>query len=266
LEPSIFQYLIRSLVCLVEGALWHLFSLTVQTWFFVRERQLILCGICRSQLNDNLIDKINYNLLYRNYLKPLLDFIIALGSFIILSPIFIIVLILLFIANNGKPFFFQKRPGKDEKIFKVIKFKTMNDKKDKNGNLLPDAKRLTAVGKFIRKSSLDEIPQLLNVIKGNMSLIGPRPLLVEYLPLYSDVQKRRHEVKPGITGWAQVNGRNAISWEQKFDYDVWYVDHLSFLFDVSILFLTIKKVFKSEGINSNTAATMEKFSGSYIHE
>jgi lipopolysaccharide/colanic/teichoic acid biosynthesis glycosyltransferase len=203
-------------------------------------------------------------MIYRKHLKPLFDFFAALASFILFFPIFIIVLILLLITNNGRPFFFQSRPGKDEKIFKVIKFKTMNDKKDKNGDFLPDAKRLTAVGKFIRKTSLDEIPQLLNVIKGDMSLIGPRPLLVEYLPLYNDIQKRRHEVKPGITGWAQVNGRNAISWEQKFDYDVWYVDHLSFLLDVKIFFLTIRKVFISEGINSQTAATMEKFKGSAV--
>ena len=164
-------------------------------------------------------------------------------------------------TNNGKPFFFQARPGLYGKIFKVIKFKTMNDRKDKSGNLLPDDKRLTGIGAFIRKTSLDEIPQLLNVIKGDMSLIGPRPLLTEYLPLYDKVQIRRHEVKPGITGWAQVNGRNAISWEKKFEYDVWYVDHLSFLLDVKILFLTLQKVFKSEGISSATAATMERFTG-----
>jgi undecaprenyl phosphate N,N'-diacetylbacillosamine 1-phosphate transferase len=201
---------------------------------------------------------------YHNYLKPGLDFLISLVGFIILSPFFIIIVILLFIGNQGKVFFLQARPGKNERIFKVIKFKTMNDKRDKHGNLLPDSKRLTAVGKFIRKTSLDEIPQLLNVIKGDMSLIGPRPLLVEYLPLYNENQKRRHEVKPGITGWAQVNGRNAISWEQKFDYDVWYVDHLSFLLDVKIFFLTIRKVFKSEGINSATTATMERFIGSSL--
>ncbi len=200
-------------------------------------------------------------MLYHKYLKPCLDFLIALVGFIIISPFFIIIVILLFIANKGKPFFFQSRPGKNEKIFKVIKFKTMNDTRDKHGNLLPDSKRLTAAGKFIRKTSLDEIPQLLNVIKGDMSLIGPRPLLVEYLPLYSNIQKRRHEVKPGITGWAQINGRNAISWEEKFEYDVWYVDHLSFFLDLRIFFLTIQKVFKSEGINSATAVTMEKFTG-----
>lgn len=165
-----------------------------------------------------------------------------------------------------KFFFLQSRPGLHEKIFKVIKFKTMNDKKDKDGNLLPDSKRLTSIGNFIRKTSLDEIPQLLNVIKGDMSLIGPRPLLVEYLPLYSEVQKKRHNVKPGITGWAQVNGRNAINWNQKFEYDVWYVNHLSFALDVRIFFLTIRKVFKSEGINSATAATMERFTGNYYNE
>jgi len=199
---------------------------------------------------------------YRDYLKRFLDLLLALIGFVILSPVFIMVVLLLLIANKGTPFFFQPRPGKDEKIFRVIKFKTMNDKKDKYGDYLPDAQRLTAVGKFMRKTSLDEIPQLLNVIKGDMSLIGPRPLLVEYLPLYNPTQKRRHEVKPGITGWAQVNGRNAISWEQKFDYDVWYIDHISFLLDLKILFFTVRKVFISEGINSRTAATMEKFKGS----
>jgi len=203
-------------------------------------------------------------MVYRNYLKRFLDLLLALIGFVILSPVFIMVILLLLIVNRGNPLFFQSRPGKDEKIFKVIKFKTMNDRKNKDGNLLPDAQRLTATGKFIRKTSLDEIPQLLNVIKGDMSIIGPRPLLVEYLTLYNPTQKRRHEVKPGITGWAQVNGRNAISWEQKFDYDVWYVDHISFFLDVKIFFLTIRKVFISEGINSQTAATMEKFKGSAL--
>ncbi len=198
---------------------------------------------------------------YKNFIKPLLDFIISLTAFTILLPIFILISILLFFSNKGKPFFFQLRPGKNEKIFRLIKFKTMNDKRDKEGNLLPDANRLTAIGKLVRKTSLDEILQLLNVIKGDMSLIGPRPLLVEYLPLYDVVQKRRHEVRPGITGWAQVNGRNTLSWEKKFEYDVWYVDNVSFLLDFKILFLTVKKVFKSEGINSTTAVTMEKFAG-----
>ena len=168
---------------------------------------------------------------YQNFIKPIFDLIISFTVFIILFPLFLIVVILLLIANNGKPFFFQQRPGLHGKIFKVIKFKTMNDKKDFDGNLLPDSKRLTAIGTFVRKTSLDEIPQLLNVIKGDMSLIGPRPLLVEYLPLYDEIQKRRHEVKPGITGWTQVNGRNAISWTQKFKYDVWYLENVSFWLD-----------------------------------
>ncbi|MEO9021795.1 MAG: sugar transferase [Ginsengibacter sp.] len=200
-------------------------------------------------------------MLYRKFFKPILDFIISLVAFIILSPVFLVVMVILLVANRGKPFFFQSRPGLHSKVFKVIKYKTMNDRKDKEGNLLPDSKRLSGIGKFIRKTSLDEIPQLLNVLKGDMSLIGPRPLLIEYLPLYSGSQKRRHDVKPGITGWAQVNGRNAISWEQKFEYDVWYVNNVSFSLDVKIFFLTVVKVFKSEGINSPTAVTMEKFKG-----
>jgi len=199
--------------------------------------------------------------MYKNYIKRILDLILSLIGFIIISPIFVVVTVILFFANNGKPFFFQQRPGKNEKIFKVIKFKTMNDKRDKNGNLLPDAERMTKIGNFVRSTSLDEIPQLLNVIKGDMSLIGPRPLLIEYLPLYNETQKRRHEVRTGITGWAQVNGRNAISWQQKFEYDVWYVDNLSFWLDVKIIFLTIKKVFVREGISSKTNVTMENFTG-----
>jgi lipopolysaccharide/colanic/teichoic acid biosynthesis glycosyltransferase len=199
--------------------------------------------------------------IYVHFLKRVIDLLVALIIFTVLSPVFIIVVILLAIANSGKPFFFQSRPGKNERIFKVIKFKTMNDRKDKNGELLPDAVRLTAIGKFIRKTSLDELPQLLNVIKGDMSLIGPRPLLIEYLPLYSDVQKQRHNAMPGITGWAQVNGRNAISWQQKFDYDVWYVNNISFALDFKIFFLTIRNIVKSEGISSETSATMEKFRG-----
>lgn len=201
---------------------------------------------------------------YRKILKPFFDFIIAVLCFIIVSPVFIFIFIYLLIANNGHPFFFQDRPGKDGKTFRVIKFKTMNDKMDKESNLLPDSERLTAVGRLIRRTSFDEIPQLLNVIDGNMSLVGPRPLLVDYLPLYNEIQNKRHHVKPGITGWAQVNGRNAISWEQKFEYDIWYVDHLSFALDLKILFLTVQKVFKSEGINSTTAATMERFTGNKI--
>lgn len=200
--------------------------------------------------------------MYKSFLKRLLDFLLALMGIIIISPMFLLLWIWLSIANKGAGvFFFQERPGKDEKIFKVIKFKTMNDRKDASGKLLPDAQRLTKVGKFVRSTSLDEIPQLLNVIKGDMSLIGPRPLLVQYLPLYDETQRRRHQVRPGITGWAQVNGRNAISWEQKFEYDVWYVDNVSLPLDVKILLMTIQKVFKREGISSDSSATMEPFKG-----
>ncbi len=201
-------------------------------------------------------------MIYKRYFKRLFDFLLSLLGFIIISPIFLLLWIWLSISNKGAgAFFFQERPGKDEKIFKVIKFKTMNDRRDASGKLLPDAQRLTKVGKFVRSTSLDEIPQLLNVIKGDMSLIGPRPLLVQYLPLYNEEQKRRHEVRPGITGWAQVNGRNAISWQQKFEYDVWYVDHISLSLDLKIMFKTIQKVFKREGINSDKNATMETFMG-----
>jgi len=199
--------------------------------------------------------------MYKSFFKHIIDFSASLLGLICISPVFILVTICLFIANSGKPFFFQSRPGKDAKIFKVIKFKTMNDKRDNEGNLLPDAERLTSIGKFVRKTSLDEIPQLINVLKGDMSLIGPRPLLIEYLPLYSTEQARRHEALPGITGWAQVNGRNAISWKQKFEYDIWYVNHISFLLDIKILWMTIIKVFKSEGINSSATVTMEYFTG-----
>ncbi|SFN39509.1 Sugar transferase involved in LPS biosynthesis (colanic, teichoic acid) [Algoriella xinjiangensis] len=199
--------------------------------------------------------------MYKHFFKRFFDFIIALIGFIVLSPIFIFVTIGLYFANQGKPFFFQKRPGKNEKIFSIIKFKTMNDKKDANGNLLSDAERLTPIGAFVRKTSLDEIPQLINVLKGDMAIIGPRPLLPQYLPLYSESQKRRHNVRPGITGWAQVNGRNAISWTKKFELDVWYVDHVSFSTDVKVFFTTFKKVFKSEGISQDGQATMEMFNG-----
>ena len=199
--------------------------------------------------------------MYKTVFKRIFDFLAALLGLVLLSPIFFIVTIGLYFANQGKPFFFQSRPGKNGKIFKIVKFKTMNDRKDANGNLLSDAERLTKIGSIVRKTSLDEIPQLINVIKGDMSLIGPRPLLPQYLSLYSDFQNRRHEVKPGITGWAQVNGRNAISWDKKFKYDVWYVDHVSFLVDVKILFKTFLKVAKSEGINAANAATIEPFNG-----
>jgi len=202
--------------------------------------------------------------MYKHFFKRLIDFVAALIGLLLLSPIFIVVTVGLFFANQGKPFFFQSRPGKGGKIFKIIKFKTMNDKKDTDGNLLSDAERLTPVGSFVRKTSLDEIPQLINVLKGDMSLIGPRPLLIQYLPLYNEHQARRHEVRPGITGWAQVNGRNAISWKQKFDYDVWYVDNMSFRLDVRVFFLTIKKVFVREGISAEGQATMEPFKGNEV--
>lgn len=182
-------------------------------------------------------------------------------AFTALLPVFLVVTIFLFFANKGKPFFFQRRPGKNNHIFLLVKFKTMNDKKDTNGKLLPDEKRITRFGKFVRNSSLDEIPQLINVIKGDMSLIGPRPLLVDYLPLYSPLQIRRHEVRPGITGWAQVNGRNAISWERKFELDVWYVDNLNFAIDIRIIILTLKKIIKQDGISQQGHATMPFFTG-----
>jgi lipopolysaccharide/colanic/teichoic acid biosynthesis glycosyltransferase len=199
--------------------------------------------------------------MYKNFIKRIIDIVVASLSLILLSPLFLIVTIGLYFVNQGKPFFFQLRPGLNGAIFKIIKFKTMNDKKDSIGNLLSDAQRLTKIGSFVRKTSLDEIPQLFNVLKGDMSLIGPRPLLVHYLHLYSDFQNRRHNVKPGITGWAQVNGRNAISWEKKFEYDVWYVENFSFLLDIKILFLTVKKVFVSEGINMQGQVTTEAFKG-----
>lgn len=199
--------------------------------------------------------------MYRHFFKRFIDFTASLISFTLLLPIFIIVTIALFIANQGKPFFFQIRPGKNEKLFKIIKFKTMNDKKDENGNLLPDAERLTKIGNFVRKSSLDEIPQLLNVIKGDMSLIGPRPLLVQYLPLYNEHQKQRHLVRPGLTGWAQVNGRNSISWKRKFELDVEYVNNISFAMDCKIVLSTIKNVFLRKGITQEGHVTMEPFNG-----
>ncbi len=199
--------------------------------------------------------------MYRHFIKRFIDFLLSFTGLVIASPVFLLVTILLAIANSGKPFFVQPRPGRHGRIFRIVKFKTMNDRRDVSGNLLPDDQRLTPIGKFVRKTSLDEIPQLINVLKGDMSLIGPRPLLVEYLPLYSLEQSRRHEVRPGITGWAQVNGRNALGWQQKFEHDVWYVDHLTFALDLRILFMTIAKVFKSEGISQQGQATMEKFTG-----
>ena len=200
--------------------------------------------------------------MYKHYFKRFFDFGVALVALICMSPILIVVTIWLHFANKGAgAFFFQQRPGKDGKIFKVIKFKTMTDERDADGNLLPDADRLTNVGRFVRSTSIDELPQLINVLKGDMALIGPRPLLVQYLPLYNKEQARRHDVRPGITGWAQVNGRNAISWTKKFELDVWYVDHCSLWLDVKIIFLTIKKVFVREGISQEGQATMEFFTG-----
>ena len=201
-------------------------------------------------------------MLYRNFFKRFLDIILSGCALLLLSPIILILWIWLTIANNGAgALFFQERPGKDGKIFKVVKFKTMTDERDLNGNLLPDEDRLTKVGKFVRSTSLDELPQLWNILIGDMSFIGPRPLLPEYLPLYSPEQARRHNVRPGLSGWAQVNGRNSISWKQRFEYDVWYVDNISFKLDLKIFFLSIKKTFVREGINSATSATMEYFNG-----
>lgn len=199
--------------------------------------------------------------MYKTYLKRLLDVVLSFMGLLALSPILLLVILLLAIANNGKPFFFQMRPGLKGHLFKIIKFKTMNDKKDSNGKLLNDSLRLTKIGNFVRKTSLDEIPQLINVLKGDMSLIGPRPLLPEYLPLYNDEQKKRHNVRPGITGWAQVNGRNTINWQQKFEYDVWYVQHLSFKLDVKIIIQTFQKVLKSEGIYASSTIVMNRFKG-----
>jgi lipopolysaccharide/colanic/teichoic acid biosynthesis glycosyltransferase len=201
------------------------------------------------------------NFMYNNYFKRIIDFIASLIGLVLLFPVLAILSFLLTVANKGKPFFFQIRPGKHEKLFNIIKFKTMTDAKDVHGNLLPDSQRLTRVGSFVRKTSLDEIPQLFNVLKGEMSLIGPRPLLPEYLPLYSDIQKKRHQVCPGVTGLAQVNGRNSIGWEEKFIFDVYYVNNFSFAMDLKVLFLTIKKVLLREGVTSVTSVSMEKFKG-----
>jgi undecaprenyl phosphate N,N'-diacetylbacillosamine 1-phosphate transferase len=200
--------------------------------------------------------------MYRRYFKRFLDIVFASLGICLLSPLFILLLCALAIGQRGKVFFVQTRPGKDHCLFKLIKFKTMNEGKDALGALLPDEERLTFIGSFIRKTSLDELPELLNIIKGEMSLVGPRPLLQEYLPLYNKEQQRRHEIRPGLTGWAQVNGRNAISWEQKFDYDLWYIEHLSFWLDLKIIFLTFLKALKAEGISAEGAVTMPKFAGS----
>jgi len=199
--------------------------------------------------------------MYKSFFKQIIDFFIAFTALVVLSPILFIVILLLALANKGNPFFFQNRPGKDEQIFKIVKFRTMTNERDENGMLLPDADRLTGIGKFVRKTSIDELPQLINVLMGEMSLIGPRPLLPEYLPIFNERQKKRHSVRPGITGWAQVNGRNTISWTRKLEYDVWYVENLSFSLDMKILFKTIKKVIISEGINTQNMATTEPFNG-----
>ena len=200
--------------------------------------------------------------MYRHFFKRFFDFIISLMVLICILPILLLVTVWLHFANKGAgAFFFQERPGKDGKIFKIIKFKTMTDERDAEGNLLPDEDRLTKVGKFVRSTSIDELPQLMNVLKGDMSLIGPRPLLVQYLPLYNREQMRRHEVKPGISGWAQCHGRNAISWAEKFKLDVWYVDHLSLMTDLKVILITVKKVLFRENINTENDTIMEDFDG-----
>jgi lipopolysaccharide/colanic/teichoic acid biosynthesis glycosyltransferase len=198
---------------------------------------------------------------YRKFFKRLIDLVCSLAGFVILLPLFLILTILLWAEHRTSPFFIQQRPGRNLRPIRIIKFRTMNDKRDRDGNLLPDDDRLTFIGKLVRKTSLDEIPQLINIIRGDMSLIGPRPLLSEYIPLYSPEQIRRHEVRPGITGWAQINGRNAIRWSEKFSYDVWYVDHISFWLDLKILFITVVKVLKAEGISGEGVLTTKKFDG-----
>jgi undecaprenyl phosphate N,N'-diacetylbacillosamine 1-phosphate transferase len=199
--------------------------------------------------------------LYRRYFKRIFDLIVATLAFLIHLPLFLVLMVLLVIDFRGKVFFIQERPGKNEQVIRIIKFKSMNDKTDENGNLLPNYLRTTLLGRFLRKTSLDELPQLINVIRGDISLVGPRPLLFKYLPLYNEEQRRRHDILPGITGWAQVNGRNAISWQQKFEFDVYYVDHYSFPLDLKILLLTVKKVFASEGVNTSEEVTMPPFDG-----
>ncbi len=200
--------------------------------------------------------------MYQRFIKPVSDFILALISVIVLSPVFLICIIVLLFVNRGKVFFIQQRPGKNAKLFSLIKFRTMVDRKDNNGILLPDSLRITKTGKFMRLYSIDELPQLINILSGKMSFVGPRPLLAKYIPLYSPRQARRHEVKPGLTGWTQVNGRNNLAWEQKFELDVYYVDNISALLDVRIMFRTVKSVLKREGINHSGENTMPVFSGS----
>ena len=202
--------------------------------------------------------------MYAKYLKRYLDFWIALIGLIVLSPVLIALTVIGFVKMKGNPFFTQERPGLHEKIFKLIKFRTMTNEKDKNGNLLPDEKRLTAYGKFLRSTSLDELPELINILKGDMAIIGPRPLLVRYLPRYNKEQHHRHDVRPGLTGYAQVNGRNALTWEDKFKMDVWYTKHVTMVTDIGILFKTVKIVLKKEGISSDTSSTMEEFMGTCL--
>lgn len=199
--------------------------------------------------------------MYTKFIKGLFDLLLGLIGLVLISPVFVFIAVALYFLNNGKPFFIQRRPGKGGEIFEIIKFKTMNDKKDSFGNLLPDNLRLTRIGSIVRKTSLDELPQLLNVLKGDMSIVGPRPLLPEYLPLYNTVQMKRHNVKPGITGWAQVNGRNAIGWERKFELDVWYSENISFMLDLRIVFKTVLKVLQRKGISASVMVTMEPFKG-----
>lgn len=200
--------------------------------------------------------------MYKLFFKRFFDFILSLIAIIMLSPVYLIVIVLVRIKLGSPVFFTQKRPGKDEKIFKMYKFRTMTNEVDENGKLLPDDKRLTKFGKLLRSTSLDELPELFNILKGDMSIVGPRPLLVRYLPLYNEYQKHRHDARPGFTGWAQCNGRNSISWEEKFDLDVYYVNHITFLLDVKIIFKTVKTVLCREGISSEASATMEEFRGS----
>ncbi len=199
--------------------------------------------------------------MYKNFIKRLLDFSLSLIGLLVLSPVFLVLILLGAYKMKGNPFFTQERPGKNEKIFKLVKFRTMTNEKDDAGNLLPDDVRLNRYGKILRSTSLDELPELINILKGDMSIVGPRPLLVRYLPRYNDHQKRRHEVRPGLTGYAQANGRNALSWEEKFDMDVWYVDHISFGTDLKIILDTVRIVLKREGISSESSATMEEFMG-----
>ena len=206
------------------------------------------------------------NSFYCKHMKRLLDVCLAALAMVVFSPFFIVLMVVLAFANRGNPFFVQERPGKNGKIFRLLKFKTLNDETDAEGNLLPDHQRIFKVGRFVRSTSLDEIPQLINVLKGDMSLVGPRPLLIQYMPLYNEQQHRRHEVRPGITGWAQVNGRNAISWSQKFGHDIWYVDRCSFLMDLKILLMTVRKILTREGISSRSSATMEPFRGNLIDD